>query len=575
MTQKFIKDFNEANENMTQSHAGGFKAEVRRKFLKFRKDDDGSLIIFGLYMFICMMVISGMAIDAMRSEEQRTRIQYTTDRALLAAAAMNQPLGAQDIFDDYFAKAGMEGMAPTATVINGMNSRKVSAEYAPADVPEIDTIFMSKSFRELLKTSEGDDAGGVDKLQTIASGVAVDGVEKVEISLVLDVSGSMGSTSQSGQRKIEDLQDAAKEFVDTLLLDQPSEDTYSISIVPYSTQVTVGNTILQHYNVTTEHDDSHCVDFTAGSFNSAAVSPLTELQRTGHFSPTTSSNYRPPSASSRACFTDSKREILPLSGDRTQLHDFIDDLYARGWTSTEIGIKWGAALLDPSARSVVTGLITDGDVSDKFAGRPFDYTEENVLKVIVVMTDGSNTNQYLLNDSVKSGLSPVWYKQDSNDDDRYWVRNEDRAGNQYRRLFYYENSSSRFRSMKWKASPGNGSTQLTWPELWAHAPMKFVGDMLFEEAYMDFANWHSYGWNGFFSRVTGGEKDIRMDNICTAVKDNDTLVFTIGFEVSDWNATKLSNCATSAGHFFRVEGVEISEAFASIAAQLHRLRLEQ
>lgn len=575
MTQEFIKAFNEANENMTQGHSGGFRAEVRRKFRAFRKEDDGSLIIFGLYMFICMLIIGGMAIDAMRAEEQRTRIQYTTDRALLAAAAMNQTLSAQDIFDDYFAKAGMEGMAPTATVTPGLNFRKVSAEYDLADMPSIDTIFMSKTFRELLKTHPDDDAGGVDKLQTIASGVAVDGVEKVEISLVLDVSGSMGSTSQSGQRKIEDLQDAAKEFVDTLLLDRPEDDTYSISIVPYSTQVTVGNTILQHYNVTTEHDDSHCVDFTPGSFVTTAVSPGVTLQRTGHFSPTTTSNRRTPYGSTRACFTDSAREILPLSGDRITLHNFIDSLYARGWTSTEIGIKWGAALLDPSARSVVTELITNDVVADKFAGRPFSYTEENVLKVIVVMTDGSNTNQYLLDDSVKEGMSPVWYKKDSNDDDRYWVRNEDRAGNQYRRLFYYENSDERFRSIRWKASPGTNSHQLTWPELWAHAPMSFVGDMLFEEAYMGFSDWHSYGWNGFFSRVTGGEKDIRMDDICTAAKDNDTQVFTIGFEVSNGNATKLSNCATSAGHFFRVEGVEISEAFASIAAQLHRLRLEQ
>lgn len=580
MTQEFISAFRKANENTTQSHASGFRGAVLRKFLWFRNEDKGSLIIFSLYMFICMLVIAGMAIDTMRSEEQRTRIQYTTDRALLAAASMNQTLSAQEIFDDYFAKAGMKDMAPTATVVKGLNFRKVSAEYAPDEVPKIDTIFMSRSFRELLKTHEDDNAGGIDNLKTIASGVAVDGVEKVEISLVLDVSGSMGERSRSGQEKIDDLQDAAKEFVDTLLLDQPEDDTYSISIVPFSTQVTVGQNILQHYNATTEHNDSHCVDFTSDNFHTTTVSENEVLQRTGHFSPgaTWGNNRRPPSDSSRACFTDSRREILPLSGDRGDLRDFIDDLYASGWTSAEIGIKWGAALLDPSARSMVTALIDSDDIAGKFAGRPFEYTEENVLKVIVVMTDGDNTKQFLLDDSVKEGLSPVWYKKSSGYE-RFWVRKHDRTGSKkYRRLYYRNNSTSLYSRKKWVSSVSSGARQLTWPELWALAPMEFVSKQLFEQSSMAwgyYGYWNENGWNNVFRVVSYGEKDTRMDNICSAIKDNDTLVFTIGFEVSDWNANKLSHCATSAGHFFRVEGVEISEAFASIAAQLHRLRLEQ
>ncbi|PHQ98419.1 MAG: hypothetical protein COB39_08905 [Marinosulfonomonas sp.] len=577
MTQDIISTLNEAHEE-TRKHACGFKSAVRQKLCKFRKDEDGSLIIFALYIFVIMLVVGGIAVDVMRSEYQRTKIQYTTDRALLAAASLKQTVPAQEVFDDYFAKSGMAGMAPVATVDASLNYRKVSAAYPEGQTPKIDTIFMSNAFRTLLHR---ENAGGVDQLMTSAAGTAEDGVEKIEISLVLDVSGSMRWSSKSGQAKIDDLKDAAKEFVDTLLLNQPEDDTYSISIVPYSTQVTAGETLLSHYNVSSEHNSSNCVDFTAASFDSTTVSPLIELQRTGHFAPTTYSDYRPPSDLRRACFADYRsnwpyapRMILPLSGDNDALKDYIDGLNAAGWTSTEIGIKWGAALLDPSAQSVVTGLIEDSDVDAKFAGRPFNYTEDNILKVIVVMTDGANTNQYLLNDSVKDGMSPVWLETQTNGNNKYWVRNEDRSGDQYRRLFYYEDSDDRFRSIRWRASPESDATQLSWQELWAHAPMKFVSDELFYYAGLD-SSWTSgsNGWPGFYSRVSGAAKDTRMSNICTAVKSNNTLIFTIGFEVSDSNATKLSACATSAGHFYRVEGVEISEAFASIAAQLNSLRL--
>lgn len=574
MTQRIISAFNKVDENTGQSHTAGFKAAVRRKLRMFRQDDDGSLIIFGLYMFICMLVIGGMAIDTMRSEEQRTRIQYTTDRALLAAAAMNQTLSAQDIFDDYFAKAGMKGMAPTATVINGLNFREVSAEYDPADIPTIDTIFMSRSFRELLKTHPDDGAGGVDKLQTIASGIAVDGVEKVEISLVLDVSGSMDYDSSSGHTKLEDLQVAAKEFVDTLMLNQPDEDTYSISVVPFAAQVNAGESLLSKYNISDEHNYSHCVDFEESDFSSMALSTATELQRTGHFTYWGDSwADRPPSWKHRACPNKAERAILPLSGDIDELKDYIDALYAVGSTSADIGIKWGAALLDPTAQGVVSSLISEDVIDAKFQGRPYALDQEGILKVIVLMSDGDNRPQPYLKPEVSGGyadpednMSNVWRRTDTYGRYRYAIYNPDRWGS-YKYFHTYLNSTSGY----WRSTPLSGMTRLSYVELYDHASIPYVANYMMWPAGYNYNEWRWYKYGS----ITEDVKDDRMDSICTAAKDNDVLIFTIGFEVTDGNADKLTECATSAGHFFRVEGVEISEAFASIAAQLHRLRLEQ
>jgi len=571
MRQDFIKAFHKANETISTETAGGFETALRRKLDVFRSKEDGSVIILGLYMFICMLIIGGMAVDTMYAEERRTRIQYTTDRALLAAASMSQTLQAQEIFNDYFAKAGLPGLAPDATVIQGLNSRTVSADYRPDSVPKVETFFMSESFRELLQQGR---PSGVNELSTGASGVATDGVDQVEISLVLDVSGSMRSRSSSGATKLQDLKDASKEFIDTLLLNQPNDDTYSISIVPYSTQVNAGQNLLSKYNISNEHNYSHCVDFEGADFNTAALSTQDELQRTAHFAPW-STDYRrkPVNWKRRPCPPIAERAILPLSGDIDELKNYVDDFVAEGNTSTDVGLKWGAALLDPTAQQVVTSLIQDGDVDNKFEGRPFSYTEENVLKVIVVMSDGHNTSQYYMEPEVSGGLpnpadnmSDVWYYTDSYGRDRYAIYNENRGGSY--KYMYTDRESTRGR---WRSAPPNGSRQMSYVELYDHATVRYVAKYLMRPAGHDYNYW-KYGTYG---SVNSGIKDARMASICAAAKQNDVLIFTIGFEVTDSNAAKLSSCASTAGHFFRVEGVEISEAFASIAAQLHRLRLER
>ena len=66
-----------------------------------------------------------------------------------------------------------------------------------------------------------------------------------------------------------------------------------------------------------------------------------------------------------------------------------------------------------------------------------------------------------------------------------------------------------------------------------------------------------------------------LGNICDAAKDQGIVVWSIGFEVTNHSAGVMEDCASSASHFFRVEGVEISDAFESIAKQINQLRLTQ
>ncbi len=45
---------------------------------------------------------------------------------------------------------------------------------------------------------------------------------------------------------------------------------------------------------------------------------------------------------------------------------------------------------DPWIRTAITDMITAGTVDPIFAGRPFDWDEPNVVRALILLTDGEN-----------------------------------------------------------------------------------------------------------------------------------------------------------------------------------------
>src|SRR5690606_26555123 len=134
-----------------------------------------------------------------------------------------------------------------------------------------------------------------------ARGTAEESISNIEISLVLDVSGSMGETSASGATKIAELQVAAKEFV-RIIYAQSEPQRTSISIVPYNNQVNAGKALLDQFNHTRDHDHSHCVDFSLSDFSIAWLNTTALLSQAGHFDRATRSGRL--AASSWVCNLD-------------------------------------------------------------------------------------------------------------------------------------------------------------------------------------------------------------------------------------------------------------------------------
>ncbi|WP_204114872.1 pilus assembly protein [Shimia biformata] len=516
----------------------------------FVRDQDGAITGLSVFLFLILLMIGGIGVDIMYSEMERTKLQQTLDRAVLAAADLEQERDPKLVVADYFTKAGMEKYLSSVTVTEGIGFRNVTATATTS----IDTMFMKML--------------GIETLTVPAAGAAEESIGNVELSLVLDISGSMGSNKRLANLKV-----AAKDFVDTLL-QHTEEGNLSISIVPYATQVNAGEPILSKYNVSQEHSYSHCVNFIPDQFSKHGLDRAEPLERTMHFDPFT---YSEAPIDLPVCPTRAGSQILPLTDDRAELHAYIDSMTHGGNTSIDLGMKWGASLLDPSMQSVVTELIDEGEVESKFAGRPSSYDDFMVLKVVVIMSDGQHTDQYFLNPSMRDTLSPVWYNAK---EDKYSVYHSKGKYN-----YFWPHTGT------WHDYPyGNGensvcltndncaihenedeAVQLMNKDLTAQASLKWIASELFYFSNSAYADW----FTSAFSKKNASAKDNQLKNICSITKDQGVIVFAIGFEAPRQGRRVLENCASSDSHYFDAKGLEISDAFETIAVAIRQLRLTQ
>ena len=548
---------------------------------RFGQSEDGSLIVFGLFLLLVMLGITGMAVDVIRVETTRTQLQNTMDRAVLAAADLNNDLDARAVVEDYFAKAGLSQYlgdisVTSSSAAGALSYRRVSAT-AQA---EMNTMFMKFS--------------GVDTLTAASGATAEQGITDLEISLVLDVSGSMGGWTDGGT-KIEKLREAAKDFSYYMQCNPNAQrgsgeacsvnaGKVSISMVPYAEQVNVGQTLLDKFNeplltpvdITDEHASSHCVTFDPEDFETAdimarnAQAPYWEFKRTGHFD--ARSRWYDSTPTNRTCRTDDWRQVRPFVGDHTEMETYIDALRASGNTSIDIGMKWGTILLSPEMRNIVADLsATPGAggapvVDPAFVGRPYSYTQDYSMKVIVLMTDGVNTTQYFLKDAYRNGLSEVW--RNSNFPNEFSIFNSTR--NQYYWTFDGNWHDEAFgqglvETCNWWGYCQNvdagQAIRMTYQEVWEKLPTQWYERFTWLERPVN-----SYG---------NATKNAQLDKICTAAKQQGIIVYTIGFEVDGNADAVMSQCATSPGHYFPANGTNLAEVFGTIASSINQLRLTQ
>lgn len=620
--------------------------EKYKLFKKFRKDEDGSALVMTLFVFLFMVTMAGIGIDMMRFEMERARLQATLDSAVLAGAGA--PFGEDPgaIVEDYFVKAQLSEFLnefEEGDVVTTANTSRVAA----TAMMTFDTYLMQLS--------------GVEELTATAAATAETRIPRLEISMVLDVSGSMGDNN-----KLTNMRTAAKNFV-TTILNSADDGNAVISIIPFNTSVSPTPTIFEALHVDQRHNYSTCLKFDDDAFNSipiataaaasvdATLEPITQAiytSRTGNFDnhPSGDINNR-----NRSCFPEPNVRILPYSANETVLHDAIDALTAEGHTSGDQGIKWGAAMLDPSFRPVTNALIAANEVDGSLARVPVDYENGDTVKVIVMMGDGRNTESYFFRDNsnfrgpvselfrlrhegqrfeyayrkydfatrfdrpqdevlcsdpnffCEYQTPPATGSVDRGEYD-YFIRDNEtfgpglatgpgddidptpqpRCADEFvvgcddivDELFdgrFYANGFTRERKNGVEivnyddTIPGFLSrVRLSWEEAWGYMSPDEYGDRTGQRAAEN-----EYEENR--TNLQTRDKNARMLDNCTAAKNNNIVVFTIGFEINEGDVaeTTLKACATSNLHYYPVEGVDINEAFGAIAGNVQSLRLTQ
>ena len=202
-------------------------------------------------------------------------------------------------------------------------------------------------------------------------------VQSLEIAFVLDNTGSMswsigGNNVNNG--RINALRGAMENAIDLLLpVGKINDNRVRASIIPYSSSVNLGTFYDAAVGPNAPDRGSSCITEREGINIFEDVEPDENVDETLY---ETDIGLRP------AICLDA--EILPLTGDRDELLDSVDNLVTRGLTAGHIGVTWGLNTLSGEWQSFWPD-----------EARPANYLTSNVRKILVVMTDGEfNTDFY-------------------------------------------------------------------------------------------------------------------------------------------------------------------------------------
>ena len=340
----------------------------------FAREESGSLIPMTAAAMMTMIFAVGGAIDYSNAVAAKKTASNALDSATLmtvrrySAGKINE-----NQISDYLNQAFFDIVQSK----NGVSFNPPEVSY-DAEIGEV-----MASVSGTVETAFAKIAG-FHEMNVGASASAVYSQLNLELSLVVDVTGSMAGS------RIETLKVAATDLVETLLTDEAiEENSVRISIVPYSEGVKAGDYWDDMVSYMSSDQQAGLQSDVLPFVNSSKFC-FTERQDglVGDYSP------------QDAVFGTSIRagcpssEIIPLTNDRQLLLDEITSFSATGLTAGQTGIQWGLNMLSPKWASFWPA-----------ASQPSSYDDVETKKVVIIMTDGDFNTYY---DNSSSGGYWVW-----------------------------------------------------------------------------------------------------------------------------------------------------------------------
>jgi Flp pilus assembly protein TadG len=359
---------------------------IIQKFKSFLRGEAGVIAVMFAMAVPALVAAIGLSVDLGKAYLVRDRLSHALDAAGLAIA--NSTESEADIQDrlEQFMEANYPeekiGEAYDITFEQSAETMKVSAK------AEIDTSFMAML--------------GLPKVDVSSTSVIRRKVQGIEVSLVLDMTGSMGWGG-----KVNTMRRAAKDFVEVMFDRAEEPEDIRIALVPYSSSVRVGDIdpILLNNTYPTPWDprDQNYAPYdpsNPAAWHGCLMARTHPYDTTDHhpddaerwdiyrWPDTANTNNNDKNdwindnngnlqidhknAPNRDC---EDLSVVPLNSDEDLLDNELD-LYVNpnGFTNIAQGLVWGWRLISP--------------------GEPFtqgaDYTDAKWRKNIILMTDGDN-----------------------------------------------------------------------------------------------------------------------------------------------------------------------------------------
>ena len=324
------------------------KVRTWRRMWKDRKGGVAAIVAFST---IPMIAAAGLAADGLLAMLAKSELSSAVDAGALAGARAFKQADLQAQARKYVYGNFNRGQiqAPPAVVVG----------QADGTVAVSATALVSTNFMKLF---------GIDTMTVSAAATAQAlGAGGMELSLVLDITGSMKGT------KLSTLKTSANNLLNVLYKDKDTVENLSVAVVPFAGRVnikprrewmTTQPFLWQWWwtGCANERSGNAAYDDTPpGTTKFPDFAPGGSVMNAG--------SYCPPNAA------------LPLTKSKATVKALVDSFEASGNTRTDIGMSWGWRTLSPKWR----GVWTSGSTI------PVDYNDPKVRKIAVLMTDGENT----------------------------------------------------------------------------------------------------------------------------------------------------------------------------------------
>lgn len=317
----------------------------------FVKDERGSVLPLVAICMMALVATIGLAMDGSRMFLMHSKLQGAVDAAGLSAAAhystSNVSAQARKFTEANFLAASI-GARIDSVVATPSADEQIITIVAEASAP---ATFMRVFGREMLSA-------------TARTEITRAGKGGIELSLVLDVTGSMSSNNKIGSLKT-----ASNNLLDILFGNDATDDLLHIGIIPFSESVNIGTSHpLWMKSITPSWKG--CVEARFSSYDIKDDPPSITMRDT-LFDPADKSDLNCPPA------------VTPLTSVKATLKTAVSKLTPSGSTHIAMGAAWGWYMLSPKWQGKWGGTMG--------STLPLASGTKGMTKAMVIMTDGDNT----------------------------------------------------------------------------------------------------------------------------------------------------------------------------------------